>query len=396
MSEYQYYEFLAIDHPLSARQQSEVRALSTRARITATSFTNEYQWGDFKGDPPTLMRRYYDAHLYFANWGTRRVMLRLPRAVLDPTQVELFCVDPYFSAQATKDHVILDFLSEDESGEVEWWEDDTQPSLAAVTGVRSELAAGDLRPLYLAWLAAYGAWERDEDAFDYATEGDEEPPVPVGLGQLTAPQRALADFLRLDESLLAAAAQASPPLAPARRDSRRTADAITHLPAADKDALLLDLAEGRGVQAQMALMRQLSEGRAAGSGVEAASRPRRTVAALLDAATEIRSADRFREQAARAEHEARLVREREQQRQERLAALALDPGAAWDTVESLIETRRQANYDAAVALLVDLKALAERDGHVHDFASDFDELRELHQRKSSLMDRFNTVDLHID
>ena len=34
MSEYQYYEFLAVDRPLDERQQAEVRALSTRARVT--------------------------------------------------------------------------------------------------------------------------------------------------------------------------------------------------------------------------------------------------------------------------------------------------------------------------------------------------------------------------
>ena len=28
-----------------------LRTLSTRAQITATSFTNHYKWGDFKGDP---------------------------------------------------------------------------------------------------------------------------------------------------------------------------------------------------------------------------------------------------------------------------------------------------------------------------------------------------------
>lgn len=32
-----------------------------------------------------------------------------------------------------------------------------------------------------------------------------EPPVPAGLGALTAPQQALADFLRVDPDLLAAA-----------------------------------------------------------------------------------------------------------------------------------------------------------------------------------------------
>jgi hypothetical protein len=75
MSEYQYYEFLAVDRPLTAAEQSEVRQLSTRARITATSFTNEYHWGDFRGDPHLMMRRYYDAHLYLANWGTHQIML---------------------------------------------------------------------------------------------------------------------------------------------------------------------------------------------------------------------------------------------------------------------------------------------------------------------------------
>jgi hypothetical protein len=41
MSEYQYYEFQAIDRPLTERQMDELRKLSTRAEITPTSFTNE-------------------------------------------------------------------------------------------------------------------------------------------------------------------------------------------------------------------------------------------------------------------------------------------------------------------------------------------------------------------
>lgn len=58
MSEYQYYEFLAIDNPLDERQRAELRVLSTRTRITATSFVNEYHWGDFRGNPDALMERY--------------------------------------------------------------------------------------------------------------------------------------------------------------------------------------------------------------------------------------------------------------------------------------------------------------------------------------------------
>ncbi|WP_280208136.1 hypothetical protein [Nocardia cyriacigeorgica] len=84
MSEYQYYEFLAVDRPLDDDEQAAVRSLSTRARITATSFVNEYHWGNFKGSPRRLMEQVYDAHLYVANWGTHRVMFRLPCDLLDP------------------------------------------------------------------------------------------------------------------------------------------------------------------------------------------------------------------------------------------------------------------------------------------------------------------------
>src|SRR3954451_15494739 len=83
MSEYQSYEFLAIDRPLTSKQLAELRAVSTRAEISPTRFWNEYQWGNLKADPAKLMERYFDAHLYFANWGTHRLMLRMPKARVD-------------------------------------------------------------------------------------------------------------------------------------------------------------------------------------------------------------------------------------------------------------------------------------------------------------------------
>ena len=95
MSEYQYYEFLAVDRPLDDAQQAEVRALSTRARITATRFINEYHWGEFRGDPRRLVERYFDAHLYLANWGTRRVMFRLPQSLLALDSAEEYCAGEY-------------------------------------------------------------------------------------------------------------------------------------------------------------------------------------------------------------------------------------------------------------------------------------------------------------
>jgi hypothetical protein len=281
MSEYQYYEFLALDRPLTTLEQGEVRQFSTRATITATSFTNEYHWGDFKGSPAEMMRRYYDAHLYYANWGTRRLMLRLPRPLLDPKDAGQYCVDPAVAMTVSGEHVVLDLASEDEGGD---WEDDYERSLSAIVGVRSELAAGDLRPLYLAWLSAYGAWER-EDLFSDEDEDETEPPVPAGLGSLTAPQRALADFLRVDADLLAVAAEASRPLAEASDDPRALAGYIGGIAGGEKDRLLGLVASGQAARAKTELLRGFGEP-TADQDTDFSSR--RTVAQLLDTAAERR------------------------------------------------------------------------------------------------------------
>ncbi|MEM5426246.1 hypothetical protein VSR73_35225 [Paraburkholderia ferrariae] len=78
MSEYQYYEFACVDQLLTATQQAELRSFSTRATITASSFVNEYHWGNLKGDPLEWVQQYIDAHVYSSNWGSCRLLLRLP------------------------------------------------------------------------------------------------------------------------------------------------------------------------------------------------------------------------------------------------------------------------------------------------------------------------------
>src|SRR5215472_2301273 len=107
MSEYQYYEFLALDRPLTDKQRAELRSLSTRAEITATRFVNEYHWGDLKGDPQKMMERYFDAFLYLANWGTRRLMFRLSRGVLDGEIAGRYCYTDAASVVGTHDHLIV-------------------------------------------------------------------------------------------------------------------------------------------------------------------------------------------------------------------------------------------------------------------------------------------------
>jgi hypothetical protein len=121
MSEYQYYEFLALDRPLTDKQLAELRSLSTRAEITATRFVNEYQWGNFRGDPQKMMERYFDAFLYLANWGTRQLMFRLPRGTLDEKTAELYCYTDAASLTETDDHLIISLYA-DRDPDDEWLE----------------------------------------------------------------------------------------------------------------------------------------------------------------------------------------------------------------------------------------------------------------------------------
>ncbi|MEU8372185.1 hypothetical protein AB0C22_03580 [Micromonospora sp. NPDC048894] len=102
--------------------------------------------GNFKGDPRTLMERYFDAHLHLANWGTRQLMLRLPKHVLDPATVAQYCQGDSASAWTAGKHVIIDLHDEDEDGTDEWDLDGHGP-LASIIPVRAGLAAGDPRRL---------------------------------------------------------------------------------------------------------------------------------------------------------------------------------------------------------------------------------------------------------
>lgn len=378
VSEYQYYEFVALDETLTPKQQGELRAVSSRGRITSSSFVNDYQWGDLKADPAKWMERYFDAHLYLANWGTRRIMLRLPRAVLDPETVERFCVGDSAASWATRTHVILDLRSEDEDGDDEWW--DEEGRLAAIVPVRAELAGGDRRLLYLAWLLCVQNRELNGE--------EPKPSVPAGLAKLSGPLRALADFLRLDPDLLDAAATASRPLnekEPSAVDLRRW---VKSLPTADKDEVLLRVLRGDAGLLRSELLRRfqgVTEESPAGEG--------RTAGDLLAAAEERWAARQQQQRAREAAERQRREEAAAAAREQRMDELARNPVRAWDQVDELIATKRPKDYDAVVTLLLDLQALAVREGEIFEFAEQMTRLRDRHARKPSLIDRFNRARL---
>ena len=380
MSEYQYYEFLAVDRPLTGREMLELRAVSSRAVITPTRFTNHYEWGNFKGDPRAWMERYFDAFLYFANWGTRELMLRLPRRVLDPAMAKRYCRGEAASARVKGEHVILEFLSEDEGSD--WFEEDEDGSLSSLVPLRAEIASGDSRALYLGWLLCAQAGELDDD--------DQEPPCPPGLGRLSAALEALVAFMRVDRDLLEAAAAGSP-------EAEETLPAgdverwVSGLPEAEKAELLVRLIRGDEPHLRAELVRRFRDSRAASPSETAAGR--RTVGELLEAA-EQRSEEQRRREAERAARErARQEREAAEARERHLTSLARREAEAWGEVEALIATKQPGKYDAAVVLLGDLCELAVRAGRREEVEARLARLRERHAKKSSLIGRLRAARL---
>jgi hypothetical protein len=374
MSEYQYYEFLALDQPLTVEQRAELRSISSRAEITATRFVNEYQWGDLKGDPLQMVKEHFDAFLYLANWGTRQVMFRLPHGALDPETARQYCATDTASLVETDSHLILNLYVNQEEADDYW--DEPGGQLAAMVQARSELAAGDLRLLYLAWLLAL---QSDEVDFE-----ETEPPVPTGLGQLSAGLQAVVDFFEIDEDLIAVAAAASPAI----EEPAGLAEWVAFLTTEEKDELLTRTAAGEGGQVQALLLRRF---RAAGGSSAAA--PGRTAAELWEAAADLKDARVEAMKQRRREEEARQVAAQAAARAKRLDQLATRKEAAWAKVAEWIETRRPSDYDLAVSLLRDLQALAEREGDPEAFSQRFGELRARHQRKPTLQERFDRAGL---
>lgn len=369
MSEYQYYEFLAIDRPLDNAAQDALRAISSRARITATSFSNHYEWGDLKGDPCKFMENWFDLHLYVANWGTRRLMLRMParlvkRGDIDGIISEVDCVRVWSSG----DNVVVD-IQRDEEGVDDW--EDGSGRLAGLAPLRNDVLSGDLRLFYLLWLSAV----QDEYVPDENVE-----PLP-GIAPLTGPLEAFAEFFHIDRDLVAAAAELGGNDAAISRDDLQTA--LATIPDHEKTELLLRVVDGDSYVGVELRGRLRDEAQAPAT--------RRTAGTLRMRARKIGEA-RERADAERRETERRRrAAEAEKARRVRLKALKQLGANVWREIEDGIERRNPAGYDQAMALLSDLQALAEEEGSQDDFGSRVRAIRARHGKKSKFIERLNKL-----
>jgi hypothetical protein len=369
MTTYQYYEFQAMDRPLTEEEQRAVAQLSSRVDPHPRQAVFVYHWSDFRGNPREVLTRYYDAMLYITNWGSRQLMFRFPRATLDLEQATAYCqpliVQDYVSFSTVDEYVLLDIEFHDEEGggwvEGEGW-------LPAMLSLRDDILQGDYRALYLAWLKVLEV----EDLLDSVLE----PPVPQGLKALSPALRNMAEFFEIDETLIQVAAEASGDR-PAEPEGwlRR---ALSQLPAEERDAFLLRLAQGEP-HLSGELNRRLREISPL-PGAELP--PRRTVGQLWREAEERRE----REERRRAEEaEARRIQE--------LDALAKREAQAWAEVDAQIQRMNARAYDEAVRMLIKLRDLAEHRGRETAFQQRLNTIFEQYGRRPALLGRLRDAGL---
>ncbi len=252
----------------------------------------------------------------------------------------------------------------------------TEYELGSLILMREELLEGDLRGLYIAWLASQQAiWGYDEDEIKTEGEDDEHnaPPVPPALAKLTAAQQALVELLQLPEELVVAAARHSSKATPSAGDD--FAAWATLLPTERRDEYLLRLAHNEpGLSRQLVKeLRGLGKGKSKATPSTAEHVPYVT---LLSESKSIKT---------------QLAREKFEQEQlahqRHLQSIYDHQDDYWQRADQAASRGTSTGYDEAVKLLIELREVANNFKEAQKFQEHFRAWARPHLRRPALVKR---------
>ncbi len=344
MSEYQWVEFRAVDAPLDDASLAFMCKQSTRAEIDEWRFTNEYHFGDFRGDVTEMMRRGYDVHVHYANFGIRRICFHIPDGFANSELLDRYLLD-FEIAWLPDDEGTGGLLTLEPEGDAGTWDwmEDVESLASDLIPLREMIITGDFRPLYI----AHVAFNFDDEAM--------EPPVPAGLGDQHYALDRLCEFYEIHTDLVSVAAEASPQRKPSTADKaiieswlnqQSKADLMTNLGNCLRDP----------TRHPSQLLRKIRTESADPVVVPSGTRK---IEELRRRAEEI-NAQRERERKAAAEKEAERRRlAAEQALQAKLAQIAENPDKTIARIDAAITERNRPGYQRAaeeLSLLVSLSA----------------------------------------
>ena len=345
MSEYQLIAFEAVDRPLTDKELAYARKQSTRAEITRKSFTNEYHFGDFHGNALGLMRHGYDIHLHYANFGVRRILIRLPDGPPFPSSIWNEYVDGEriaWHGDKKGPSGILEVAPFFEEMNELW---DPHEYVKAVVQIRHELLAGDLRALYTLWLcSAYDS--------NYDPEEAVEPSVPAGIGQASIACKDLLCFFEVDPLVLAAAGENALPCPDRTEIEQLVTQWIERLSTDEARKRVEQFLTGDPNQVKSEIMILVRNESA--DPVWPTSPGSRTIEQLFQRTEQLRDEEEAREKARKLAQEQRAAKRKEKERKERMVLMAKEPQAWIEKAGKLVEARGTANYKSAAEMLADL------------------------------------------
>lgn len=375
MSEYQYYEFAAIDGPISDEGLRYARRCSSRANVSHVRWQNTYTFGDFHGSVDTLLK-YYDAHFYIANWGSVRLGLAFPKGTIAPEVIQ-----PYVRGGERYE----DTLTVKEIGNrcIVWWERNEEGGwgwtegeglIDQLIGVREELMRGDYRALFLGWLADF---DPDEwlDPKDGAVVV---PPIPAGLDQLSPALAALIKHFSVDRDALAVAAGLSQTGTP---DRIPIAAVLERLSVSEMRAMLARVAEGGG-SGVMTELNRLTYPRVqipAGQAMRCIDFAAKTIETR-----EVRQKKEAEAAAAKRQREAEL-------RQQHLASILQRADTVWSGLDPLMDQKIASAYDQAAAQLQQLRDAYAQAGDIGGFQQKLNGFRRRYSNRPAMLRRIEKL-----
>lgn len=375
MSTYQYYEFQALDRPLTEKEQDYIHTLSSRVQLNRTQAIFLYNYGDFRGQPEQLLEKCFDIMLYTANWGSRQLMFRLPKSLINPAELEPYQVPDGIEISTTEQSVLIDINISDE--DLNGWTDG-EGLLPKMLTWRDDLLQGDYRILYLAWLKAA------ELCYDFEPETSIEPPIPANLNKLSKPLQAFIEFIELNPYLVDAAAELSPLAETPSGSITELQQRIPQLPEPERNDFLARLLQGE-LNLNRKLTQRLQSLSPKPTPQILSDSPGRSLAELITLSTETKKLRKQKEKQAAKQEQIKKIQE-----------LAPRESNLWEQVFHEIGCKQVKAYDRAIVHLLNLQDIAEYQGKLPEFQARVRTIQQDYSRLSGLMSRLREFKLWQD
>ncbi|MCU0445851.1 MAG: hypothetical protein MUE85_13145 [Microscillaceae bacterium] len=382
MSEFQIYQFRAIDRPLTDQERAEVSSWSSRTRASSYGADFTYSYGDFPKDEEAAVEQYFDLMLYLANWGTRKLILRFPLNSIDAKAIRQYTYQSDWSEislQKRRDCYLLTLSFGEEGGSD--WLDESEFSVDKFNDLRQAIINGDYRGLYILWVDfCLAEQEYEGEAEDEYEEEDEQassnqPEIPANMPKILPKYSPLIDFFQISQDLVTVL-QTLGGEADAQAIDYPTL--LSQLSEKEKEKFLLRFLQEEP-QLLSTLKKQLISMLSGKKQQKQVSPNLKTFNELIDEAKSIRLKN---------EENARQAAHRKKMNELKPKKLKL-----WQQVELEIDLKNASGYNRAVEILKDLKQLALFEDEMEGFKANLTYLKSKYSRSASLMDRFKKAGL---